>query len=152
MKRRNGGPARPYHYGGEAVNLLDTLAPAHPVFTAPTLRPNHLTPSQRLYALTVDVHTPEDDAGAQYPEFDRAPEGWAWGERAPRRPGLYLWRYTGKWLPWFRRVVSLPSGELGAWSHRYRQAVPLRKLIGKSGSSLWLLPTNQRTPSGGKSA
>jgi hypothetical protein len=108
--------------------------------------PQTLTPSQRLYALSIDVLTESNEPARERPEFDAAPEGWAWGEREPRRPGLYLWRYTGKWLPWFRRVVALPSGGLGAWSHRYQNIVPLHQLIGKSGSSLWLLPVNQRNP------
>jgi hypothetical protein len=93
-----------------------------------------------------DVHTEADNHGKDYPEFSEAPEGWAWGQREPRRAGVYLWRYTPKWPPVFRKVVVLPSGELGAYSHRWQQNVPLDHLVGKGGSSLWLLPTNQRAP------
>lgn len=105
-----------------------------------------MNPSLRLHKLSIDVHTPEDDPGKDYPEFDTAPGGWAWGNREPRRPGLYLWRYTAKWKPWFRRVVRLPDGRLGAWSHRWQQVVPLDHLVGKGGSSQWLLPNNLRQP------
>jgi hypothetical protein len=122
--------------------LLLTMADSY----LQSLLPRPITPSQRLYALSIDITTEVDTPAKGRGEFDQAPEGWAWGERVPRRPGLYLWRYTLKWEPWFRRVVELPSGELGAWSHRYVQAIPLSWLVGKSGSSLWLLPTNQRIP------
>jgi len=105
-----------------------------------------LKPHQHLYKLMTSVHTEADNHGSEYPEFDTAPEGWAWGQREPRRPGLYLWRYTKKWPAWFRKVIVLPSGELGTRSYRNQQLVPLDALYGKGYSSLWLLPTNQRQP------
>jgi hypothetical protein len=107
---------------------------------------NKMKPHQRLYQLMTDVHTEADNHGKEYPEFHTAPDGWEWGQRQPRRPGLYLWRYTPKWPAWFRRVVTLPSGELGTWSNRNQQLVPLDHLVGKGGSSLWLLQNNQREP------
>ena len=110
----------------------------------PTLNP--LKPHQRLYALMIDVHTQTDNPAEEYPEFAKAPEGWAWGQREPRRPGVYLWRYTRKWLPRFRKVVKLPNGKLGTYSYRVGNNVPLDHLVGKGASSQWLLPTNQRQP------
>ena len=105
-----------------------------------------MTPTQKLYQLTIDVHTPVDNPGATFTEFSEAPEGWLWGQREPRRPGVYLWRYTHKWDPWFRKVVKLPSGELGTWSARWQKVVPLDHLIGKGHSSQWCLQNNQRQP------
>ena len=105
-----------------------------------------MQPHQKLYALMIDVHTLTDNPAEEYPEFAEAPEGWAWGQREPRRPGVYLWRYTTKWLPRFRKVGKLPNGKLGTYSYRLGNNVPLDHLIGKGASSQWLLPTNQRQP------
>ena len=105
-----------------------------------------MEPHQHLYKLMTDVRTEPDNHGKEFPEFNEAPSGWAWGQRQPRRTGLYLWRYSRKWPAWFRRVVNLPSGELGTWSSRHQQIVPLDYLVGKGGSSLWLLADNQREP------
>lgn len=64
---------------------------------------------QKLYQLMTAVHTKADNHGKEYPEFNKAPDGFLGGQRQPRRAGLYLWRYTPKWPTWFRRVVTLPN-------------------------------------------
>lgn len=105
-----------------------------------------MTKAKRLYKLMTSVFTETDNPAEDYPEFTEAPEGWAWGQREPRRVGVYLWRYTHKWFPRFRKVVKLPTGELGTFSYRVGNYVPLSHLIGKGHSSQWLLPTNQKLP------